>query len=53
VQILGESHGNVVHLFERNCTMKRRNPKLIEGTVRRCARAVGYQNAGTVEIEPA
>jgi pyruvate carboxylase subunit A len=66
VQILADEHGNVVHLFERDCSIQRRHQKLIEiapspqldDTQRamlgdyaiRAARAVGYQNAGTVEF---
>lgn len=66
VQILGDSHGNVVHLFERDCSIQRRNQKLIEiapssqltpeqrqyigGLAVKAAEAVGYENAGTVEF---
>jgi acetyl-CoA carboxylase biotin carboxylase subunit len=66
VQILGDHHGNVVHLFERDCTMQRRHQKLVEESpspvlddgVRnelcnaavRLAKAAGYANAGTVEF---
>ncbi|HNQ72378.1 MAG TPA: pyruvate carboxylase [Verrucomicrobiota bacterium] len=66
VQILGDQHGNVVHLHERDCSVQRRHQKVIEiapgvaldEAVRRdlCAaavqlsRAVGYDNAGTVEF---
>ncbi|MCY0967221.1 acetyl-CoA carboxylase biotin carboxylase subunit [Parathalassolituus penaei] len=66
VQILADSHGNVVHLYERDCSIQRRNQKLIEiapspqltpeqreyvGSLAvRAAAAVGYENAGTVEF---
>jgi pyruvate carboxylase subunit A len=66
VQILADSHGNVIHLFERDCSIQRRNQKLIEiapspqltpeqriyiGELAvKAAKAVGYENAGTVEF---
>lgn len=66
VQILGDNHGNTVHLYERDCSIQRRNQKLIEiapspqlteaqreyiGKLAvRAAKAVGYVNAGTVEF---
>ena len=66
VQILGDSHGNVVHLYERDCSIQRRNQKLIEiapspqltpeqrhyigDLAVKAAEAVGYVNAGTVEF---
>ena len=66
VQILGDTHGNVVHLYERDCTVQRRNQKVVErapapylDNVARKAlcdaalhlmRAVGYTHAGTVEF---
>ncbi len=66
VQLLGDLHGNLVHLFERDCSVQRRHQKVVEiapapnldPAVRDaiCASAikigneVGYQNAGTVEF---
>jgi len=66
VQILGDQHGNVVHLYERDCTAQRRNQKVVErapapylddaGRTILCnhalqlMRAVGYTHAGTVEF---
>lgn len=66
VQILGDSHGNVIHLFERDCSIQRRNQKLIEiapspqlskaqreyigNLAVKAAKAVNYENAGTVEF---
>ncbi|TWT28092.1 acetyl/propionyl/methylcrotonyl-CoA carboxylase subunit alpha [Planomicrobium sp. CPCC 101110] len=66
VQIFGDHHGNIVHLFERNCSVQRRNQKVIEESPsphlpqdsreRLCAaavqaaKAVNYTNAGTVEF---
>lgn len=66
VQILADMHGNVLHLGTRECTLQRKNQKLIEEapaanidantraaieqTAVEIARAVGYQNAGTVEF---
>ena len=66
VQILADSFGNVVHLFERDCSIQRRNQKLIEiapspqltnaqrnyvGELAvKAAKAANYENAGTVEF---
>lgn len=66
VQILGDSHGNLVHLFERDCSVQRRNQKVVErapapyldDTLRaeiceaalKLGRAADYVNAGTVEF---
>jgi len=66
VQILGDKHGNIVHLWERDCSVQRRHQKLIEvapavnldPNIRaqlveaavRIGRAVRYENAGTVEF---
>ena len=66
VQILGDTHGNVVHLFERDCTMQRRHQKLIEEapspvisddqrkaiceSAVRLCKSAGYYSAGTVEF---
>jgi len=66
VQILADSHSNVIHLFERDCSIQRRHQKLVEiapspqlsdeqrsyvcDLAVRAAKAVGYENAGTVEF---
>jgi pyruvate carboxylase len=66
VQLLGDSHGNLVHIFERDCSLQRRHQKVVEiapainldATVRRnildaalsLGRAVRFDNAGTVEF---
>lgn len=65
-QILADQHGNVVHLGERDCSLQRKNQKIIEEAPSpslsprlrkemgeaavRAAKAVGYQNAGTIEF---
>src|SRR5881392_865496 len=66
IQVLGDKHGHVVHLFERECSIQRRNQKVIEeapsplldpATRQKMgeqavalAKAVGYDSAGTVEF---
>lgn len=66
VQIFGDSRGNVVHLFERECSIQRRHQKIIEESPSpaltpelrermgdaavTAAKAIGYTNAGTVEF---
>ncbi|HSN23933.1 MAG TPA: acetyl-CoA carboxylase biotin carboxylase subunit, partial [Methylomicrobium sp.] len=66
VQVLADHHGNTIHLYERDCSIQRRNQKLIEiapspqleeaqrqyigGLAVLAAKAVGYTNAGTVEF---
>jgi acetyl-CoA carboxylase biotin carboxylase subunit len=64
MQILGDAHGDVVHLFERECSIQRRHQKIIEespalaeplrermgAAAVAVGKAVGYENAGTVEF---
>ncbi|KIL44781.1 acetyl-CoA carboxylase biotin carboxylase subunit [Jeotgalibacillus soli] len=66
VQIFGDYKGSIFHLWERNCSMQRRNQKIVEEspapklsneartkilkTAVRAAQAVGYKNAGTIEM---
>jgi acetyl-CoA carboxylase biotin carboxylase subunit len=66
IQVLGDQHGKVIHLGERECTIQRRHQKLVEespspvldakrrkelgGKVTRALQKIGYTNAGTVEF---
>lgn len=66
VQVVADTHGKVIHLFERECTLQRRNQKIIEEapspsidedlreeicfTAVRLMREIGYTSAGTVEF---
>lgn len=65
-QILADQHGNIVHLYDRDCSVQRRNQKVIEEAPSpvldeetrrkmgemavRAAKTVGYENAGTIEF---
>lgn len=65
-QVLGDSYGNVVHLYERECSIQRRNQKIVEetpspflwkalrremgNTAVKAAKAIGYIGAGTIEF---
>ncbi|MGB9082537.1 MAG: acetyl/propionyl/methylcrotonyl-CoA carboxylase subunit alpha [Desulfuromonadaceae bacterium] len=66
IQVFADSHGNAVHLFERDCSIQRRHQKVLEeapapgmttalrekmgGAAVAAARAIGYEGAGTVEF---
>lgn len=66
VQLLGDSHGNVVHIGERDCSLQRRHQKMLEEspailldnerrtelleTAVKAAKAIGYEGAGTIEF---
>jgi len=66
VQVLGDNHGNIIHLFERECSIQRRYQKIIEespsvtlnpklrqeicNAAVSIAKSIGYNNAGTVEF---
>ena len=66
IQILGDTHGNLVHLYERDCSVQRRHQKVVEiapapnllpevrdalcDAAIKIGKEVGYQNAGTVEF---
>ncbi|MEM9069398.1 MAG: acetyl-CoA carboxylase biotin carboxylase subunit [Myxococcota bacterium] len=66
IQILGDAHGNLVHLYERECSIQRRHQKILEESPSpaldddlrakmgdaavQVGKAIGYQNAGTVEF---
>ncbi len=66
IQVLGDTHGNIIHLFERECSLQRRHQKVIEEApsafadenlreqlctnALKLAKAIGYYSAGTVEF---
>ena len=66
IQVLGDKHGNIIHLFERECSIQRRHQKVVEEAPSSCltpeireamgncavdvARSCGYYGAGTVEF---
>src|SRR5581483_8661538 len=51
IQILADQHGNTLHLYERDCSVQRRNQKVVEvAPAVALAKAAGYYNAGTVEF---
>ncbi|MDE0716637.1 MAG: carbamoyl phosphate synthase, partial [Rhodospirillaceae bacterium] len=66
IQVFADSHGNAVHLFERDCSIQRRHQKVVEEapapgmtaarraemgkTAVNAAKAIGYEGAGTVEF---
>lgn len=66
VQVLGDKHGNIVHLYERDCSIQRRHQKVVEFTpafsiaeekrqqicddALKIAKSVGYRSAGTLEF---
>ena len=50
VQVLADRHGHVISLGDRDCSVQRRNQKLLEEAPAWAARAVGYESAGTVEF---
>src|SRR5262249_765298 len=65
MQVFGDAHGNVVHLFERDCSVQRRHQKVLEEAPAphfqnrdqmakaavAAAKAIGYRGAGTVELD--